>query len=301
MSLDRHPQKHRSKHKCFTKPHSPPAQEASMAQQTARTRISANQCVEKSRGRWNRETHVRHRDYSPTLGRFIERDPIGFDAADNNWYRFVANGPIGKTDPSGLCEPGETEIVIRNAEITSLIGMWKLSDGKQLPSPLAPGVPGPQAFGEAFAKMFLKYVGQLISANGIGRALWGATGTIQLAPKLFINEITIHGQIQATILEKRCVPTLKRCWHLMWCEETGKTHWEESEKTIVLNVRLASVDLTRVPGNNGHGILPIDRNHLALAFNMLHAQLQKLTQPGLMGLVTNAVQSQFPKATVRQP
>ena len=46
--------------------------------------------------------HVRHRDCSPTLGRFIERDPIGFEAGDNNWYRFVANGPTGHTDASGL-------------------------------------------------------------------------------------------------------------------------------------------------------------------------------------------------------
>jgi RHS repeat-associated protein len=46
--------------------------------------------------------YVRHRDYSATLGRFIEMDPIGFDAGDNNWYRFVANGPTGKVDPRGL-------------------------------------------------------------------------------------------------------------------------------------------------------------------------------------------------------
>ena len=46
--------------------------------------------------------YVRARDYSATLGRFIEMDPIGFSAGDNNWYRFVANGPTGKTDPSGL-------------------------------------------------------------------------------------------------------------------------------------------------------------------------------------------------------
>jgi RHS repeat-associated protein len=46
--------------------------------------------------------YVRHRDYSATLGRFIELDPIGFSAGDNNWYRFVANGPTGRTDPSGL-------------------------------------------------------------------------------------------------------------------------------------------------------------------------------------------------------
>ena len=46
--------------------------------------------------------YVRNRDYSPTLGRFIELDPIGFDAGDNNWYRFVGNEPVGRVDPSGL-------------------------------------------------------------------------------------------------------------------------------------------------------------------------------------------------------
>ena len=74
----------------------------SMAQQTVRTRTPANQEGMKSPGRWHRETRARPRDYSPTLGQFIERDPIGFEAGDNNWYRFVANGPTVKTDPSGL-------------------------------------------------------------------------------------------------------------------------------------------------------------------------------------------------------
>jgi len=46
--------------------------------------------------------HARNRDYSASLGRFITLDPIGFQAGDNNLYRFVANGPTGKWDPSGL-------------------------------------------------------------------------------------------------------------------------------------------------------------------------------------------------------
>jgi len=46
--------------------------------------------------------YVRHRDYSATLGRFIELDPIGFSAGDNNWYRFVANQPLSRSDPMGL-------------------------------------------------------------------------------------------------------------------------------------------------------------------------------------------------------
>ena len=49
--------------------------------------------------------YVRNRDYSPSLGRFIELDPIGFDAGDNNWYRFVGNGPVGRVDPWGLAGP----------------------------------------------------------------------------------------------------------------------------------------------------------------------------------------------------
>jgi RHS repeat-associated protein len=73
-----------------------------MAQQKVRTRTPAHQEVGKSRGHWNRDAHFLHRDYSPTLGRFIERDPIGFEAGDNNWYPFVANGPTGELDPSGL-------------------------------------------------------------------------------------------------------------------------------------------------------------------------------------------------------
>jgi len=46
--------------------------------------------------------YARNRDYSAGLGRFIQLDPIGFNAGDNNWYRFVGNGPTGKVDPSGL-------------------------------------------------------------------------------------------------------------------------------------------------------------------------------------------------------
>jgi hypothetical protein len=39
--------------------------------------------------------------YNPTLGTFIERDPI---PADENAYRYVHNGPTNKTDPSGTAE-----------------------------------------------------------------------------------------------------------------------------------------------------------------------------------------------------
>jgi RHS repeat-associated protein len=46
--------------------------------------------------------YFRNRYYSPDLGRFISRDPIGYDAGDINLYRFVGNNPYGGLDPMGL-------------------------------------------------------------------------------------------------------------------------------------------------------------------------------------------------------
>jgi hypothetical protein len=37
-------------------------------------------------------------------GRFAGSEPLGFEAGDSNLYRFVANGPTEKTDPSGQTE-----------------------------------------------------------------------------------------------------------------------------------------------------------------------------------------------------
>lgn len=44
----------------------------------------------------------RHRIYSAELGRFLQTDPIGFEAGDVNLYRYVGNNPINYTDPLGL-------------------------------------------------------------------------------------------------------------------------------------------------------------------------------------------------------
>jgi hypothetical protein len=39
--------------------------------------------------------------YSAELGRFLQTDPIRFDAGDLNLYRYVGNSPTMLTDPSG--------------------------------------------------------------------------------------------------------------------------------------------------------------------------------------------------------
>jgi hypothetical protein len=40
--------------------------------------------------------------YDPTVGRFLEEDPIGFEAGDANLYRYCGNGPVNAVDPRGL-------------------------------------------------------------------------------------------------------------------------------------------------------------------------------------------------------
>ena len=46
--------------------------------------------------------YYRARYYSPKLGRFLQTDPIGYDA-DLNYYAYVSSDPVNMTDPKGEC------------------------------------------------------------------------------------------------------------------------------------------------------------------------------------------------------
>src|SRR5690606_36723080 len=58
---------------------------------------------------FNRETMnytVRHRHYSPALGRFLERDPAGY-IDGSNLFEYGRGGPLSGLDPLGLSTWGE--------------------------------------------------------------------------------------------------------------------------------------------------------------------------------------------------
>jgi RHS repeat-associated protein len=48
--------------------------------------------------------HVRHRTYHPTLGRWNQRDPIGYEGGPS-LYAYVGSQPLSTQDPSGLIDP----------------------------------------------------------------------------------------------------------------------------------------------------------------------------------------------------
>jgi RHS repeat-associated protein len=56
--------------------------------------------------------HYKARAYHPALGRFLQPDPLGYDAGDMNLYAYVGNDPINARDPWGMETIDEDTIVV---------------------------------------------------------------------------------------------------------------------------------------------------------------------------------------------
>ena len=61
-----------------------------------------------------------HRYYDPRTGRFLTRDPIDYGGGIN-LYGYAGNNPVTGRDPSGLDQDDESEPVIEQESLASLL------------------------------------------------------------------------------------------------------------------------------------------------------------------------------------
>ncbi len=85
---------------------------------------------------WDAEAKLQYsqaRYYDPAIGRWISRDPLGFEAGDSNLYRYVNNQPVMNTDPSGLHLPAPSRRISTGSGFPIRVsGIWSLKQEKDM-------------------------------------------------------------------------------------------------------------------------------------------------------------------------
>jgi hypothetical protein len=80
--------------------------------------------------------------YDPTVGRFLEEDPIGLAGGGTNFYRYCEDDPVNASDPSGLEPQGSGALALAgnrlvgygaslpHVEVDPNLGTWAVIPGR---------------------------------------------------------------------------------------------------------------------------------------------------------------------------
>lgn len=139
-------------------------------------------------------TRFGYRDYDPALGRWISKDPIGFDGGTANLYAYVSGDPVNGIDPSGLFLDTLVDIGFVTYDLATIAGKWAGGCGTSATDLAALGAD----IGAAFVPF----------ATGAGAAARGAehAGSAAKAGEGAGGKAIVLGED----MEGRVIPTAKR-------------------------------------------------------------------------------------------
>lgn len=151
------------------------------------------------------------RIYSPSLGRWISRDPIG-ESGGINLYGYVGNNPTKLTDPLGLC-PGDWLDLLYQfmlgseegayASIDAAIPFWDPFSDRYNPNDLGIGF-SKIAGGTGIGILATAGIGELFSVAGRSvegaASLWDATSLPQTGRYLNVATNVTAGEFEANLI-----------------------------------------------------------------------------------------------------
>jgi RHS repeat-associated protein len=103
--------------------------------------------------------NFRHRDYSPSLGRWLQADPLGLRAGDTNLYRTEGDNSIDWLDPTGLGSWGGAAVGGAGGALAFGFAAWALGSNP-LGWAILGGLVGAALFGPPSVKAVVSAVGR---------------------------------------------------------------------------------------------------------------------------------------------
>ena len=158
---------------------------------------------------WNAESGLyfyRARYYDPTIGRFINADPIGFAGGDVNFYVYVQNNPVNWNDPVGLLtfQIGFSGTGGYGVGATSGLGFvfgFSWEDGFQFGTYDVIGIGG---YAGAGASAVIDFT---VSGNKCINQLEGITGTAGGSAKIPFFGLNVGGETNIPIFGNKTAPS----------------------------------------------------------------------------------------------